>query len=111
MNFLLAVDPNKKLGFSEAFSFGGQTLLIGMVAVFAVLIIIWFSLILLKFFLHDLPAKRALEPKEAPAPSSAAPIVQASTDDEIVAVLAAAIAMAESENSELKFRVVSFRRK
>lgn len=31
-------------------------------------------------------------------------------DEEIVAVIAAAIAMAESESSGLKFRVVSFRR-
>lgn len=31
-------------------------------------------------------------------------------DEEIIAVIAAAIAMAESENSGLKFRVVSFRR-
>ena len=35
----------------------------------------------------------------------------ATSDDEIVAVIAAAIAMAESENSGLKFRVVSFKRK
>ena len=33
-----------------------------------------------------------------------------STDEEIIAVIAAAIAMAESENNGLKFRVVSFRR-
>ncbi len=32
-------------------------------------------------------------------------------DEEIVAVIAAAIAMAESESDGLKFRVVSFRRK
>ena len=31
-------------------------------------------------------------------------------DEEIVAVIAAAIAMAESESNGLKFRVVSFRR-
>jgi Na+-transporting methylmalonyl-CoA/oxaloacetate decarboxylase gamma subunit len=34
----------------------------------------------------------------------------ASLDEEIVAVIAAAIAMAESESNGLKFRVVSFRR-
>ena len=36
--------------------------------------------------------------------------VQSTADEEIVAVIAAAIAMAESENSGLKFKVVSFRR-
>jgi hypothetical protein len=34
----------------------------------------------------------------------------AGIDEEIVAVIAAAIAMAESESNGLKFRVVSFRR-
>lgn len=34
----------------------------------------------------------------------------ASLDEEIVAVIAAAIAMAESESNGLKFKVVSFRR-
>lgn len=33
-----------------------------------------------------------------------------SANEEIIAVIAAAIAMAESENNGLKFRVVSFRR-
>lgn len=35
---------------------------------------------------------------------------QPDQDEEIIAVIAAAIAMAESENSGLKFKVVSFRR-
>ncbi len=112
MNFLLAIDPNTKLKAKDAFVEGGQTLLLGMGAVFAVLIIIWISLLALKFFIHDLPARKSAAPKPAPAPVAVAPVKAAANDsDEIVAVIAAAIAMAESENSGLKFRVVSFRRK
>ena len=36
--------------------------------------------------------------------------VTANNDEEIVAVIAAAIAMAESESNGIKFKVVSFRR-
>ncbi len=111
MKFLLSVNPNKALDAKDALIFGGQTLLLGMAAVFSVLIIIWLCLVLLKFFLHDLAEKKKTEVKEAPAPVAQASVVRPSADDEIVAVVAAAIAMAESENSELKFRVVSFRRK
>ena len=112
MNFLLAIDPNNKnMSFGDKISFGGSTLLLGMATVFSVLIIIWISLIVLKFFLHDVPAAKEAQKNAAPAPTVEAPVVKTASDDEIVAVIAAAIAMAESESSGLKFRVVSFRRK
>lgn len=96
----------------DAALFGGAVLLIGMLTIFSVLCILWICLVLFKLAFHDLPQKRAakkaigatvLVPEEAP--------VAAQTDDnEIIAVIAAAIAMAESDNSGIKFRVVSFRR-
>ena len=87
-------------------------MLLGMATIFTVLIIIWISLIVLKFFLHDVPmAKEAEKKNSQPAPVVSAPVVNTASDDEIVAVIAAAIAAAESESSGLKFRVVSFRRK
>ena len=98
----------------EAFGFGGLMLLIGMATIFSVLCILWFCLVLFKLAFHDLPEKRknaAPVKKEAPAP---APVVEATPvqdGGEIIAAIAAAIAMAESESSGLKFRVVSFRRK
>ena len=97
----------------DAFVFGGAVLLIGMVTIFAVLCLLWISLIAFQFFFHDLPEKRA---KNAPAAAAApAPVVEQapakSSNDEIVAVIAAAIAAAESENEGMKFRVVSFKRK
>ena len=91
--------------------FGGAVLLIGMVTIFAVLSVIWLCLTAFKFVFHDLPEKRAV----LQVSTVAQPVVQeteASTDEsEIIAVIAAAIAMAESENSDVKFKVVSFKRK
>ena len=111
MSFLLAVDPNKTLKFSDALSYGAQTVLLGMATVFAVLITIWLALLALKFFLHDLPAKKSAENVPAPMPVVAQEPTKAPKEDEIIAVIAAAIAAAESESDGIKFRVVSFRRK
>ena len=111
MNSLLEVNPNETMGFLDALSFGGQTTLIGMATVFAVLIIIWGALVLFKVFLYDIPNK-----KRASTPVVTKPIVQEATpsvddDSEIIAVIAAAIATAEAEGHGAKFKVVSFRRK
>ena len=94
----------------EAALFGGAILLIGMVTIFAVLTVIWLCLLLFKVVFHDLPEKKA-----APAPIANTVVEEAevatNNDSEIVAVIAAAIAMAESESSGVKFKVVSFKRK
>lgn len=97
----------------KAALFGGAMVLIGMATIFGVLCILWACLALFKVVFHDLPAKKA---NKAATVAEAAPIVTsassaAANDDEIVAVIAAAIATAESENSGLRFRVVSFKRK
>ena len=98
----------------DALLFGGAMVLIGMATIFSVLIIIWISLVVLKFFLHDIPAERKAHKAEKPVEITPEPVAYAPTptnNDEIVAVIAAAIAAAESEDSGLKFRVVSFKRK
>ena len=116
MYYLLSsdVNPNEPLSFLDSLSYGGGVVLLGMATVFAVLIIIWIALMLFKFFFHDLKIGTKLV-KEKPAPTviEPAPVyVHAPTDEEIVAVIAAAIAAAESEApAGAKFRVVSFRRK
>lgn len=112
MNFLLEMNYKEPLNIADALSFGGQTVLLGMATIFAVLIIIWVALAILKVFLHDLPAKK--EGKAEASPEPTAPVVPATaktSDDEIIAVIAAAIAAAESESGGAKFRVVSFKRK
>ncbi|MBQ8414518.1 MAG: OadG family protein [Clostridia bacterium] len=96
----------------EALIFGGSMLLIGIAAVFAVLCILWLFLTVFKLVFHDLPKRKAEKNKLAPIVVIPEKKVEETTvnDGEIVAVIAAAIAMAESENSGMKFRVVSFKR-
>ena len=96
----------------DAFIFGISVLLIGMVTVFSVLCILWVFLIGFKLIFHDLPAKRKANKKATPVATVVDKKVEASTTDdgEIIAVIAAAIAAAESENNGMKFKVVSFKR-
>ena len=117
MNFLLSIEKNdfgttdllSKFNFGEVLIFGGQVLLIGMLAVFGVLATIWAVLMISQKIFS---VKKATEPKVAAAPiATPAPVVEQNNDEEIIAVIAAAIAMAESESNGMKFKVVSFRRK
>ena len=109
---LLEIDYTKPIeGFGNKLSFGGEMLLLGMGTVFSVLIIIMISMYLFKLFLHDIPAKRKADEVKAPTVYTQTDSVPVATDnDEIIAVIAAAIAMAESETQGAKFRVVSFKR-
>lgn len=97
---------------TDALTFGGAILLIGMLTIFSVLCILWLCLVIFKVVFHDLPQKKktvaAPIQEAAPAPVAEASV---SSGDEIIAAIAAAIAMAESESTGIKFRVVSFRRK
>lgn len=97
---------------TETLLFGGSILLIGMITIFAVLCILWLCLALFKIVFHDLPEKRASK-----KPVELTPVFEeeihtevVNNDEEIIAVITAAIAMAESDNSDMKFRVVSFKR-
>ena len=116
MNFMLdinSIDKAKPIeNFGDKLFYGGQMLLIGMLTVFSVLITLWITLTLFKLVFHDLPSRkqRVKEIKEETAPVHQE--VAVSDDDEIIAVIAAAIAMAESEcGGNKQFRVVSFNRK
>ena len=103
-----------KLDFSQAdkaLAFGGSMLLIGMLTVFSVLVCLLVCLLVFKVVFHDLPAKKKAKPAVAAAEATPIAETKSNAEDEIVAVIAAAIAMAESESSGLKFKVVSFRRK
>lgn len=100
-----------KLGFTDALGFGAIVLLQGMVTVFAVLCIIWGSLVIFKRVFTAFEKKQAETP--VAAQPAAHPAVTESTnesDDEIIAVIAAAIAAAESETPGARFKVVSFKR-
>ncbi len=117
MNFFLEITKGdftsnilSEYGPMETLLFGGKILLIGMVAVFAVLTLIWFTLSIFNKVFAKQPEQKAVAPVKVSAPAAPAPKAAASSD-EIVAVIAAAIAMAESEGSGAKYRVVSFKRK
>ena len=116
MNFLLEFSKEqfaqKKLPIKEILSSGGMVVLTGMLTVFGVLCLLWLTLVAFKFFFYDLKQKseKTKEIKDVPVPVNQAPAT--SDGDEIIAVIAAAIAMAESEfGGNKQFRVVSFKRK
>ena len=116
MNFFLAItsdhydDPIIKTeGFLETLGFGGMILLIGMLTVIAVLVLIWGALIIFERVFHKDNAKKVK--KTTPSPVVTVQSAPTSHDDEIIAAIAAAITMAESESGGAKFRVVSFKRK
>ena len=95
----------------DALMFGGAMLLNGLASVFSVFLVLWLFLCLFKLVFHDLPKKR--KPKKVePAPVKVVEEVSKDTnkDEELIAVISAAIAMAEGDDSGLKFRVVSFKR-
>lgn len=117
-NFLLNVeksDLNKAIidthGWNETLIYGGKILLIGMATIFSVLCLIWLCLSLFKVFFHDLKTKKPATVKAAEVEEVKEVAQYQTNDEEIIAVIAAAIAMAESESTGVKFRVVSFKRK
>ena len=117
MNFILSISPEdynssllEKGGFAEALGFGFEILLLGMLTIFAVLAIIWLCLLIFKSVFSAKKVNDNAENITEPAPTT--PLAEAAANDaEVVAAIAAAIAMAESENANIKFRVVSFRKK
>lgn len=116
MNFLLEFSKEqfaqKKLPISDVLSSGGMVVLTGMLTVFGVLCILWLALVGFKFFFYDLKQNRDKTKEIKDEPTSVQQAPATSGNDEIIAVIAAAIAMAESEfGGNKQFRVVSFKRK
>lgn len=101
---------------------GLPVLIIGLLAVFAVLAILWGVLALFKVFFYDIPEKKKAENKTKAEQGEIAPVVveekaeepagAAQDDSQLIAVITAAIAAytAESSKSALPFRVVSYKR-
>ncbi len=121
MLFLLdAIDPNKELTLGDVFINGGKWFLLGMMTVFAVLGLIWITIEL--FHRCFAPQKKtpgapsakpvnALPTAPVSAPKTTVTAPTASDDEEIIAVIAAAIAAAEADTPNGLFRVVSFRKR
>ena len=109
-----------EISYGEKVLNGLIVVVVGMLAVFAVLAILWGVLALFKIFFYDMPekkkaeaAKKALENTPAPVIPTAEPEdIPAEDDTQLIAVITAAIAAytAESGTSALPFRVVSYKR-
>lgn len=106
------------LSFSERMTCGGQVFVVGMLTVFAALTILWMVLVLFRFFAYDIPQKKRKtgenvsteKADEVSAENEAFP-VDAEGDQELVAVITAAIEAYNSQSgSSLPFRVVSYKR-
>ena len=101
--------PIENMG--ERLLVAGQTLLLGMAAVFAVLVVLWIVIAIAgKLLARDDSESGAPEAKNVAAPIAAptvAPTV-VSDDEEIVAAITAAISVM-LDKPQSAFRVVSFR--
>ena len=116
MNFIMleAASASDVMSFSDRASEALQVSLLGIGTVFAVLAILWGVLEIFRFFFYDLPNKAKKSEKKAEAPkvpvAAPAPVVQAaSSDEEIVAAITAAISVVLDRPAS-SFRVVSFRK-
>ena len=111
--FLLEVDVNQPISdLGEKLAYGGKMLLVGMGIVFAVIIALYICLLIFKSVCQRINESSSAQ-SDVSAPVKAAPVmpvIKTSNDEEIVAVIAAAIAAASSEMPDKKFRVVSFKR-
>ncbi len=113
---LTSADVTKPLeNMADRLSAAGQTLVLGLGAVFAVLATLWLVLTIMgKFFTRgtSTPKEEKKEAPEAPAPVAVPEVVQepipASNDEEIVAAITAAISVM-LDKPQTAFRVVSFR--
>ena len=97
-----ALLTGQNLPLSEALAMGGQTTVIGLAIVFAVLIILMIVLSLFKVIFYKKPKTQAAP---AAAPAQAAPV----EEEELIAVLTAAVA-ASLNTSTYNLRIKSYRR-
>lgn len=107
-----SVDINSPLGsMADRLSAAGQTLVLGMLAVFAVLAVLWLVLAFMGRWFETAPKKEASK-KSSPAVQQEAPapaVVPAQEDEEeIVAAITAAISVTLGK-PQSAFRVVSFK--
>ena len=102
---------DKGYNLGEIALFGLQMLGLGVLTVFAVLTLIWLVLAIFEKVFTRLPKEEKKEEVAVFVPATEVAVYEQTNDEEIIAVIAAAIAMAESESNGLKFRVVSFNRK
>ena len=114
MQFLLEVSPTQPIeSVAEKLSYGGKMLLVGMGIVFSVLVLLYFMLLAFGAIFSQTKKAGAKQNKvvEQPVPVPEQVVEHVDNDDEIIAVITAAIAAMNSSRPNVKFRVVSFKRK
>lgn len=113
MEYSQSLITGKGVHISEALSMGGETTVIGLGIVFAVLAILMIVLMLFKVFFYKDPAKTvAQEPAKAEpthAPEAAQETAEEEDEEELIAVLTAAVA-ASMNTSTYNLRIKSYRR-
>ena len=121
--FPTALDSTaEKLPIGERVTYALQVSLIGMLAVFAVLTIIWGALVLMRIVIEAITKQKNKKSKSSDtvdntveSPAEAASLVD-SDDEQLVAVITAAVAAARADEAKKVgktaggFKVVSFRR-
>ncbi len=93
----------------EALSFGGLTAVVGMSIVFGVLVVLMIVLYLFKLIFYKAPKKTATAKEEVQAPVVAVEAEETVDEDELIAVLTAAVA-ASLNTSTYNLNIKSYRR-
>lgn len=113
MQYSEALLSGKNLSIAEALETGGITTLTGLSIVFGVLVILMIMLYLFKVVFYKDPAKTAAK---APAPAEEAPAVEEAVaeapeedEEELIAILTAAVA-ASLNTSTYNLHIKSYRR-
>ena len=107
MNISDALLTGKGVTLSDAFSFGGLTAVLGMGIVFSVLVVLMIVLYLFKVIFYKQPKKQ--EVTATPVQETAAEPENEMDDDELIAVLTAAVA-ASLNTSTYNLNIKSYRR-
>ena len=108
------------LPMADRLSIGGKVFVVGILTVFAVLIILWLVLLLFRLFFYDIPTKRKAKntsvktevlPDNEPVAFNIGEPEESYDDAELIAVITAAIEAYNSQSGNgLPFRVVSYKR-
>lgn len=112
MNLSQALITGENLSLGEALSMGGQVTGLGLLIVFAVLIILMLVLCLFRVIFYKDPSKNAkteVKPVEEEKPAAVPVQTNEADDEELIAVLTAAVA-ASLNTSTYNLRIKSYRR-
>lgn len=109
MNLSQALITGKGLSLGEALETGGMVTALGLTIVFSVLIILMIVLMLFKVIFYREPKKAEDNAAETAVETEVQPISSEPNNDELIAVLTAAVA-ASLNTSTYNLRIKSYRR-